>query len=333
MNSRKLNSKIYEVWESYDSPKSLMHPDLILDFLEKIIEVSNGHLNIDYYGGGFADNLHSVKKEGKFFYFFWKNFEKHVDCNEIPEETLMDIQIFGNNIYIYQVLDIKSLIFLPHNNELYIIVNSRYTTKKELITEITQKHSIRKNDIEEIETPHHIEFLFRDQKNYNHSCQLIPFPVNSLFIQEKNNPLHQSQSSKIMHLLTLSEFRDILSDWKNELSTLHDYQDERKIKSLGHEIRSETERLLKYFILKNSHIGSEDYEKLNTSYEKLLSNYSHVTLGDLVKTFTKVDIEIPSKFVITLNTLSHDSGKAPFKRSIEMAINHFEELLDKNFEY
>lgn len=332
MNSRKLNSKIYEVWENYDSPESLVHPDLILDFLEKIIEVSNGHLNIDYYGGGFADNLHSVKKEGKFFYFFWKNFEKYVEYGELSEEMLMNIQIFGNNIYIYQALDIKSLIFLTHNNELYIIVNSRYTTKKELIKEITQKYSIGKNDIEEIENPHHIEFLFKDQKNYNHNCQLIPFPINSLFIQEKNNPLHQSQSSKIMHLVTLSEFRNIISDWKNELEKLHDYQDERKIRSLGNEIRSETERLLKYFILKNSHIGSEDFEKLNTSYERLLSNYGHIQLGDLVKALTKLDIKIPTEFIITLNTLSHDSGQAPLKRSVEMAINHFEELLENHFE-
>ncbi|KLA29506.1 hypothetical protein [Bacillus cereus] len=332
MNSQSEKSNLYEVWEKYDSPKTLNQPELILKFLEDIIIATEGRLNTDYYSGGYADNLHSVKKVGKYFYLYWKNFEEYVKQGaDLDENKAMDIAIFGNNIFIYQALDIKSLIFLEDENNLYVVINCRYFSKKELIKEITKNYRINKCNIIEVEDSHYIEYIFKDSNNYNHSCQLIPFPISALLIQEKNNPLHESTTQRIMHLVTLDEFRLLLSNWYKEINTLVDYQDERKIKNLGNEIRTETERILKYFILKNTHYGNENFDNLEPIYKDLLNNYGHVQLGDLTKKLAKVNFVVPKDFVITLNTLSHDSGKTPYKKDIELALNNFNRILEKYF--
>ncbi|MCM3255556.1 hypothetical protein [Priestia aryabhattai] len=329
MNSQATNSDLYKVWEKYGSPKELAQPELILEFLEEIIMATEGHLNIDYYGGGFADNLHSVKREGRYFYLFWKNFEEYVNKGTaLKEDEAMDIALFGNNIYVYQALDIKSLKFIEHNYDLYIIINCHYFSKRELIKEITKNYGINKNDIIEIDSSHYIECLFTDSRNYNHSCQLIPFPINTLLIQEKNHPLDESITVKVMDILTLDEFKSLLSDWQSQLETLVDYQDERKIKNLGNEIRTETERLLKYFILKNTHYGNKNYDKLEPIYKDLLTNYGHVSLGDLQKKLAKVDFEVPKSFVMALNTLSHDSGQTSYKKDVEFALVNFKKIFE-----
>ncbi|PFA99874.1 hypothetical protein CN383_14195 [Priestia megaterium] len=329
MNSQATKSDLYKVWEKYGSPKELAQPELILKFLEEIIIATEGHLNTDYYGGGFADNLHSVKKEGRYFYLFWKNFEEYVNKGtDLKEDEAIDIALFGNNIFVYQALDIKSLKFIEHNYDLYIIINCHYFSKKALIKEITKNYGVNKNDIIEIDSSHYIEYLFTDSSSYNHSCQLIPFPINTLLIQEKKHPLDESVTIKMMDVLTLDEFKSLLLDWQRELESLVDYQDERKIKNLGNEIRTETERLLKYFILKNTHYGNKNYDNLEPIYKDLLTNYGHVSLGDLQKKLAKVDFEVPKSFVMALNTLSHDSGQTSYKKDVEFALVNFKKIFE-----
>lgn len=329
MNSNRKKSNLYEVWEKYGCPESIVQPDQILQFLKDIIIVTKGRLNTDYYAGGFSDDLHSVRKEGKYFYLYWKNFEKYVINGRCLTESEFDeISIFGNYIYIYQALDIKSLRIIDHNYDLYIIVNCRYFSKKELIKELTNKHRIQKKDISEIDTPHYVEYLFKDANNFTHSCQLIPFPINALLIQEKIHPLDETSTRKIMHLASVAEFENILSNWCKELENLIDYEDERKMKSMGNEIRTETERLLKYYILNNSLYGEEKFEILESSYKELLNGYSHVQLGTLTKNLSKLEFEVPKEFVISLNTLSHDSGTTPYKKDLQNALENFKKIVD-----
>ncbi|MEC4695288.1 hypothetical protein P4J02_09685 [Bacillus anthracis] len=332
MNSQTTKPALYKVWEKYGSPEILVQPELILKFLEDIIIATEGKLNTDYYSGGYADSLHSVKKEGRYFYLYWKNFEGYVkQGGQLEESEAMEIAAFGNNIFIYQALDIKSLVFLEYNYNLYIIINCRYFSKKEIKKEIIKKYGINNTNIIELEDAHYIEYLFKDSNNYNHSCQLIPFPISTLLIQEKKNPLNQSKTQRIMHLVMLEEFKSLLSNWHKEIDILVDYQDERKIRNLGNEIRTETERILKYFILKNTHYGNENFDNLEPIYKELLNNYGHVQLGDLIKKLAKVDFKVPKDFIITLNTLSHDSGKTPYKKDIELALGNFKKILENYF--
>ncbi|MEY8742844.1 hypothetical protein AB9M62_25605 [Bacillales bacterium AN1005] len=320
-------SELYQVWESYGKPKQLVHPDEILSFLEDIITATKGNLNTDYYSGGYSDSLHSVKKEGDYFYLYWKNFEDAVNDPSQYEE----IAIFGNHIYIYQVVDISSLIFLTHNNSLLIIVKSRYLSIREIKKEISKKHKIKKEDIFVLdEALHWVEFLFKDLNNYNHSCQLIPFPINSLLIQDKINPIDEQISEKIMHRHTYMEFFNKLQNWRNDVSKLIDFENEREIKNLGNEIRSETERILKYYILKNAHYSNENHEELEPFYKDLLEKYNHTMLGnlkDMLKVANK-DFDLPSNVVTTLNKLSHDSGKVAYKEDINLVLDYYEKIID-----
>ncbi|AQQ55567.1 hypothetical protein [Planococcus lenghuensis] len=332
MSERKVKSDLYKTWENYGSPNELMEPTTILKFLEEIILRTDGDLNVDYYGGGYADQLHSVKREGQFFYLYWKNFESYLQEGEVSSFQAMEMAMFGNNVYVYQAVDIKSLKFIDYSYELYIVVNCRYFTKKELKKEIMEKNCISKEEIVEIDTPHYIEFIFVDQKKFSHSCQMIPFPINSLLIQEKINPLEDEQSQEIMRQVTFNEFVFSLSTWKAEFLELTDYEDERKMKGLGNEIRTETERLLKYYVLSNTRYGNEEYEVLKPLYDNLLSSYAHLNLGDIVKVLGKMEINIPKSFIISLNNLSHDSGRTPYKKEIEEALSHFEEIIIKCFE-
>ncbi|MBC6309671.1 hypothetical protein HCJ66_08880 [Listeria sp. FSL L7-1582] len=51
---------------------NICHPDEIFLFLEKAIEATNGRLNVDFYGGSYADELCSVKRRGDFFIYIRK---------------------------------------------------------------------------------------------------------------------------------------------------------------------------------------------------------------------------------------------------------------------
>ncbi|WP_368901891.1 hypothetical protein [Oceanobacillus oncorhynchi] len=332
MNSQDTKSILYKVWEEYGSPKTLVHPERILGFLENIIIATEGNLNTDYYSGGFSDNLHSVKKDGKYFYLYWKNFEEYINRGRVLEESkARKIANFGNTIYIYQVLDIKSLIFVELDYDIYIVINCRYLSKKEVMKEINKEYRINIKDIEVVELEHYIEFLFEDLNNFNHSCQLIPFPICSLLIQEKKNLLSETITQRVMHIETIKEFKSLSTNWYQELYTLVDYQDERKIKNLGNEIRTETERLLKYFILKNTHYGNRNLVKLKPIYNELLTKYSHVSLGDLTKKLADVNLDVSKDFVVILNRLSHDSGKISYKKDIEFALDNFNGILRNYF--
>ncbi|MGH0424681.1 hypothetical protein [Bacillus pretiosus] len=332
MCSPKTKSVLYKVWEKYNSPEVLRHPDEILKFLEEIIVATNGNLNLDYYSGGYADNFQSVKKVGDYFYLYWKNFEQYIQDDKITDELkAVELGFHDYNVFIYQALNIKSLSFIENNYDIYIVINCYYFPIRELYKEIINNYKITKKDIIEINTPNYIEFLFKDLNGYNHSCQLIPFPINSLLIQEKINPIDESISQEIMHMVTLHEFRKLLLDWEIELKSLSDYQDERKIKRLGNEIRSETERILKYYIIKNFHYGNENYEKLKPLYEELLKKYGHKLLGYLTNELASVEFRLPSDFNTILNTLSHDSGKAPLKKDIKLALTNFNNILNNYF--
>ncbi|MFP3359819.1 hypothetical protein R0K17_21100, partial [Planococcus sp. SIMBA_143] len=101
---------------------------------------------------------------------------------------------------------------------------------------IFKTFGIPKQEIYEIEIGHYIEYLFDDVKGFKHSCQLIPFPINSLVIQEKNNPLDEIISRKLMDLVLVNDFKDFYNVWMEELKDLEDYEDRRKLQLLGSEI-------------------------------------------------------------------------------------------------
>lgn len=321
---------LYEVWEKFGLKKRILHPDEIFLFLEKSIEATNGHLNVDFYGGGYADELCSVKRVGNFFYLYWKDFEddfKKID--ELSEPKRMEMQLFGSNMYIYQIMNISYLELLEFKGEIFIVVKCNYTTKKELYSEIINTFKISKQYINEIESGHYIEFLFKDSKGFNHSCQLIPFPINSILIQEKNNPLDESVSKTIMDMVLVDEFKELYTVWLKEFKDLEDYKDSRKLKNLGSEVRIESERLLKYYLLYNHY--EMDYTEFEKVSSEILSKYSHLTLGDLKKKFTKIDI--PNNFIVILNTLAHDSGKVPLKKDIKFVLENFKIILEENFKF
>lgn len=319
---------LYEVWEKFEFKKRILHPDEIFLFLKKSIEATNGRLNVDFYGGGYADELCYVQRRGNFFYLYWKDFEdafKKID--ELTELERIDILSFEGNVYIYQVMNIDYLELLEHEGEIFIVVKCNYTTKKELYSEIINTFKISKQNIIEIESGHYIEFLFKDSKGLNHSCQLIPFPINSILIQEKNNPLDESVSKTIMDMVLVNEFKELYNVWLKELKDLEDYIDSRKLKNLGSEIRVESERFLKYYILYNHY--EMDYMEFEKVSSEILSKYSHLTLGDLKKKITKIDI--PNNFIIILNTLAHDSGKVPLKKDIKFVLANFKNILEESF--
>lgn len=182
----KQKTSLYKVWEDFGLKNNIYHPDEICSFLEKAIEATNGHLNVDFYGGGYADELCAIKRIGNFFYLYWKDFEGYFSrVDELTEFEIMEYQIFGGNTYIYQFMNINNLEILEYKGEIYIVVRCNYTTKKELYSNLVNTFKVSKENIIEIESGHYIEFLFKDSNGYNHSCQLIPFPINSIMIQEK----------------------------------------------------------------------------------------------------------------------------------------------------
>lgn len=324
----KQKTSLYEVWESFGLKNTIYQPDEIFSFLEKAIEATNGHLNVDFYGGGYADELVAIKRIDDFFCLYWKDFEDYFSrIDELSELEKLDFQIFGGNTYIYQIMSIDNLKIIENEGEVYIIIRCHYTTKKELYSSIANNFKVLKQNIIEIESGHYIEFLFKDSNGHNHSCQLIPFPINSLMIQEKNNPLDESLSKVIMDAVLINEFKDLFNDWLRELNSLEDYINSRQLKNLGSEIRLESERLLKFFVLYQHY--EMDYKEFEKISSEILSKYSHLTLGDLNKKITT--LAIPQSFIKILNTLSHDSGKPPMKKEINFVLEHFRNILDENF--
>lgn len=324
----KQKTALYKVWENFGLKNNIYYPDEIFSFLEKAIEATNGRLNVDFYGGGYADELCAIKRIDDFFYLYWKDFEDYFSrVDELTEFEIMNYQSFGGNTYIYQVININNLEILEHKGEIYIVVRCNYTTKKELLSSLVNTFKISKESIIEIESGHYIEFLFKDSNGYNHSCQLIPFPINSVMIQEKNNPLDESLSKVIMDMVLINEFKELYNAWLKELYSLEDYIDSRQLKNLGSEIRLESERLLKYYILyKHYEMDYKEFEKISS---EILSKYSHLTLGDLKKKISTIDI--PNNFIVILNTLAHDSGKPPMKKDLNFVLENFRNILDENF--
>ncbi|MGE7694385.1 hypothetical protein ACQKNC_09720 [Lysinibacillus sp. NPDC094177] len=307
---------------------NIYHPDEIFSFLEKAIEATNGRLNVDFYGGGYSDELCAIKRINDFFYLYWKDFEDYFSrIDELTELEIIDYQSFGGNTYIYQVMNINNLEILENDGDIYIVVRCNYTTKKELYSSLVNTFKVSKEKIIEIESGHYIEFLFKDSNGYNHSCQLIPFPINSVMIQEKNNPLDESVSKVIMDMVLINEFKELYNAWLRELSSLEDYINSRQLKNLGSEIRLESERLLKYYILyKHYEMDYKEFEKISS---EILSKYSHLTLGDLKKKISTIDI--PNNFIVILNALAHDSGKPPMKSDLDFVLENFRNILDENF--
>ena len=220
---------------------------------------------------------------------YWKDFEDYFSkIGELTELEIIYYQSFGSNTYIYQVMNINNLEILEDYGDIYIVVRCNYTTKKELYSNLVNTFKVSKEKIIEIESGHYIECLFKDSNGYNHSCQLIPFPNNSVMIQEKNIPLDESLSKVIMDMVLINEFKELYNAWLRELYSLEDYINSRQLKNIGSEIRLESERLLKYYILyKHCEMDYKEFEKISS---EILSKYGHLTLGDLKKKISKIDI-------------------------------------------
>ncbi|MBC6309672.1 hypothetical protein HCJ66_08885 [Listeria sp. FSL L7-1582] len=147
-------------------------------------------------------------------------------------------------------------------------------------------------------------------------------------IQEKNNPLDESFSKVIMDMILINDFKKLYNIWLLELDPLEDYINSRQLKNLGSEIRLESERLLKYYILyKHYEMDYNEFEKISS---EILSKYSYLTLGDLKKKISTIDI--PNDFIVILNKLAHDNGKPPLKKDLKFALKNFINLLEENFQ-
>ncbi|CAF1812300.1 hypothetical protein [Bacillus subtilis] len=324
----KEENKLYKVWTKFGCPTKIVYPEIILEFLNESIKVTNGLLNVDFYGGGFADNICKVEYKERLFHLYWKDFEENFkNYNNLSESEKITIATFGNNTYIYQLMDIRSLEILECRKNIYIVVRCNYVTMKEFYKYLNANMGINKQNITELKAGHYVELLFKDTNGYNHSCQLIPFPINSLLIQEKNNPISENSSRKIMDSIFINEFNEIYEELVDKESRLKDYENSREIQALGSEIRIETERLLKYYILRN--VQNLDFEEFNKLCDELLEKYSSLQLGKLKN--KAHGLEIPQSFINILNVFAHDNGKNLFKKDLRFLFDNFGTILKENF--
>lgn len=65
-------------------------------------------------------------------------------AHELNESEKMDFYIWGNNTYIYKVMNIDNLEIFKYKDEVYIVVKSYYTTKKELYSNLSKTFDISK---------------------------------------------------------------------------------------------------------------------------------------------------------------------------------------------
>lgn len=301
-----VKTALYELWEKYDFKEKIVVPFEIFSFLKEASECTNGKLNVDFYDGGYADALCKVEYINGYFYLYWKDFEKDLKrFDQLSTLEKMNIQIFGGDTYVYKIMDIRSLDIFSYKNNVFILIKCNYATQKEFYKAITERFQISKDSIEETQYGHYIELSFVDNNQRGHSCKIMPFPIFSVLIQEKITPLDLVISRKIMDNFFINEFEEICLDWQIRMRNVKNYEDDRAIKNLSAEIRTETERLLKYFILSNEENWDiKDFEKC---FYDLLKNYGDVRLGRLKKVITQ--LEIPSKFIPLLNVFAHDNGK------------------------
>lgn len=302
-DSYKMGEQLFlDIWNKWGAPREITDNKDINNFLNEIIEVSDGLVILDHFSHINFDYIKYIKYQNPYTLLYWKDHDvlrqKYI-TNTISADELYDWQFDGFVTYSYMLLHINKLKFVQKGSHLFILILLHVIPNKkikrfligpqdELILEDDNKANLYK------------EFDFYEGKKQDlkkHFCFVNNLPYYTCLIQPKENNVDTLYSRKILLFETIQEIENRMNKVHRSLTQISEYEYD-DLYSQGNTIRRILEYSLKFFCLfKNIEIRLDD-------------KYGHIKLGDLKKEINNgyYGVIIKQSLVNIANELSHDSG-------------------------
>lgn len=314
-----------EVWQQFGCPTEITNTELIIDFLNTLVEKTEGQFIVDHISSGDFDCVNSISYTEPFFKIQWKDFDKFrikFLNNELNDFDNLTWSTFGCATFDYILCSIKKVNIIDYHNHLFIclqlnIIETNYFEKwlknNNLTTKFTDDTTIFERE--------YILLEGDESELKKHICHLNSLPFYTILIQPKENSLRAYQSRKI---LTLLNYNNILNRLNNSLCKLNKSSnlDEDSLFEIANGCRRIYENFLKYFCV---------YDEIEM--KNIKDKYKHIKLGDLRKLINKKYNGMIQKSLINqLNEFSHDSGLTPTKNEIKQIILDVTESVKEMYE-
>ena len=330
---------IEEYWEEIDKPAYLFDSSEIEKFLKEFISRTGGNINIDsIHDNGFSDEIVKIEREGSVFQFYWKDFKEIYDKDRdgtATEDELTNVVTFGKRTYIYYLIDIHKLeIIKSSKNGIFVIVHSKYLTKKEAKNFLNNRYHVLNSEVTNDVTPTRKVIVFIENQRYVHECRVDVLPISNIVLFQKKAPWDCDFSHYLLGRSTLVELIEPIFMNSQKVNDLAE-TDEEKIRSLINDIRYSLEGLLKFYFILQTIAESTNFDE-NDHYDKIINSimdkYGNIVIGELNRHLKKEGISISTQLVRDLNTYSHYSGYFPNKTILSNCYKEYFQLVDEMFD-
>lgn len=313
-----------EVWQQFGCPTEITNIEMIIDFLNTLVEKTKGKFIVDHITTGNYDCVSSIEYVEPYTIIKWHDFDNYrlkFLNKELDELDGTSWFTFGCATYDYILLNIRKIKFRKLSNHLYIGILSQLTNLEEYNKWLEKNNYsiINIDDSDDFE----IEYSYWEgdpSQQKKHICRVNCSPFYTNLIQPKENACSSYHSKAILVLFSYEEIKKRLNATNNQLAKINP-EDEDSLQDLGNRIRRILEYFLKYYCAyKGVHLGLTD-------------KYKYISLGKLRKkvneTFSDKEHLISQSLVNKANDFSHDFGKIISKQDVESFCNEAIELSNK----
>ncbi|MGD7025252.1 hypothetical protein ACQCVK_22245 [Rossellomorea vietnamensis] len=322
--SYEMSEKLFlDIWKRRGSPSEINEGSEIFEFLNEIIEASNGLVILDHFSHVNYDNIHSIKYEKPYTKIIWKDFndyrKKYLE-QTLSEDEKMVWDVNGYATYMYMFLHISKIKVVQLDNHLFILFLLNLIppkSAKKLL--IPQENELISDEVYKDSLYREYTFWEGDKEEaIKHICIVNNLPYYTCLIQPKENCSHTEFSKFILLNETLNEISERMDRVQSKLVTIEEHESD-ELFAQGNTIRRILEYSLKFLCL---------YKEIDL---KIDEKYGYVSLGDLKKEINKSygELGLTQNIVNMANELSHDSGEVFNKEEIFKFWKDVKNLLDK----
>lgn len=290
-----------DLWEKYGYKEELSNSEEIFDFLNELVQISDGQVIVDHFSRENYDYITRIEKTGKYLKIIWRDYDnlrtKYLSGN-MSEMDMLEWSLFDYVTYTYALLDVERIKIRKWQNHIVLLFRTNLIEPKAAERFLKQGN----NEIlakSQLPQQLYTKFRFAEGDRANaiiHDCTVYTLPFFTLLIQPKEHDLPTVISHIILVRETLMEIRNRFDRVVASLKLCSE-GDTDEIEAKGNTIRKLMEYALKYFCI---------YK--NVPIKEIDQKYKYTYLGDLRKSVAPFGIVISQSLIDEANRYSHDSG-------------------------
>lgn len=309
-----------DLWEKHGWKEELSNHEEIFNFLNELIQISNGQVIVDHFSRENYDYITRIEQKGKYLKIIWRDYNdlrvKYLAGN-ISDMDMLEWSVFNYSTYIYALLDVEKIKIRRWQNHTVVLFRTN------LIEPKAAEHFLKQNNSEILvknQQPQQLytEFRFIEENREDaiiHDCTVYTLPFFTILIQPKEHDFPTVISHMILVRETLMEIRDRFDRVVTSLEHCSE-SDTDDIEAKGNTIRKLMEYALKYFCI---------YKKV--PIKEIDQKYKYTYLGELRKSVIPFGITINQALIEEANKYSHDSGRTYHLKEVALFASQVDVLL------